>query len=244
VSTDFAPDPEKLEALAEFAAGAGHEINNPLATIIGRAQQLLRAETDPQRRYSLSIIAAQAYRIRDMIGDVMTFARPPRPVLQPVQLTDWLGEVVTQAASSATSLRCRILTEFAADVVGHVDSSQMAIVVHELVRNATQALQPDGGEIHLALDVDDSANLILSVFDEGRGFTDLEREHAFDPFFSGRQAGRGLGFGLCKVWQIVRLHGGSIVIDSAPGGPTTVTVTLPPSGCDDFRESSEDASGN
>src|SRR5579872_5831871 len=77
----------KLRALAEFAAGAGHEINNPVATIVGYAQQLLADETNPDRRHALATIGAQAYRIRDMIGDVMLFARPPAPHPQVIDLS-------------------------------------------------------------------------------------------------------------------------------------------------------------
>ncbi|MBI1345384.1 hypothetical protein GC163_03765 [bacterium] len=242
MSTDFAPDPRKLEALAEFAAGAGHEINNPLATIIGRAQQLLRDESDPQRRYSLSIIAAQAYRVRDMIGDVMTFARPPQPVVQHVDLSAWISEVLQQAATSASALNCEIHSEITPDITADIDPAQLAIVLHELIRNACQALQPDGGGIQVAAESDDETDAItLTVSDEGRGFSDIEREHAFDPFFSGRQAGRGLGFGLCKAWQIVRMHRGMIAISSAPGGPTHITVTLPRSGYDESGDPAEDA---
>ncbi|PWG73888.1 hypothetical protein DF186_20725, partial [Enterococcus hirae] len=73
------PDVDKLEAMAEFAAGAGHEINNPVATIVGRVQMLLKTEMDPERRQSLATIGGQAYRVRDMIGDAMLFARPPAP---------------------------------------------------------------------------------------------------------------------------------------------------------------------
>ena len=73
-----AADDSRLESLAEFAAGAGHELNNPLATIVGRVQLLLRDETDPARRQALETIAGQAYRVRDMISDVMLFARPPQ----------------------------------------------------------------------------------------------------------------------------------------------------------------------
>jgi signal transduction histidine kinase len=72
---------EKLEALAEFAAGAGHEINNPLTVISGRAQLLLREETNPERRHALALINAQAMRVYEMIADMMLFARPPRPEL-------------------------------------------------------------------------------------------------------------------------------------------------------------------
>lgn len=242
MTTNFAPDPEKQEALAEFAAGAGHEINNPLATIIGRAQQLLRDETDPQRRNSLSIIAAQAYRVRDMIGDVMTFARPPQPVLQDVDLNQWLPEVISQASKLVQGQRCEIMFEFDADLHGRLDPVQLAIVIHELIRNAAQALQPAGGEIGLTAGRDEAGEIVIAVSDHGQGFSDLEREHAFDPFFSGRQAGRGLGFGLCKVWQIAQMHGGSIRIESAVGGPTMVTVRLPQTGYNDSSESSRIAS--
>ena len=76
---DRAVESEKLEALVEFAAGAGHEINNPLTVISGRAQLLLRDETDPERRHALALIVAQAMRIHEMIADLMLFARPPRP---------------------------------------------------------------------------------------------------------------------------------------------------------------------
>ena len=76
---------EKLEAMAEFAAGAGHEINNPLTVISGRAQLLLRDETDPERRHALALISAQAMRVYEMIADMMLFARPPRPECQQVE---------------------------------------------------------------------------------------------------------------------------------------------------------------
>ena len=72
---------EKLESLAEFAAGAGHEINNPLAVISGRAQLFLRHEKDPERRRELAVINTQARRVHEMIADLMLFARPPEPRL-------------------------------------------------------------------------------------------------------------------------------------------------------------------
>src|SRR5437773_12387659 len=84
---------EKLAALAEFAAGAGHEINNPLAVICGRAELLLREETHPERRRDLATIHAQARRIYEMIADLMLFARPPQPALAPVDLDGLLVEL-------------------------------------------------------------------------------------------------------------------------------------------------------
>src|SRR2546425_8106692 len=84
----------KLAALAEFAAGAGHEINNPVATIVGRAELLLKDETNPERRQALLTIGAQALRVRDMIGDLMLFARPPKPEPQSLDLDEVVEDVL------------------------------------------------------------------------------------------------------------------------------------------------------
>lgn len=225
-ATTWLPSPERLEALAEFAAGAGHEINNPLATIIGRAQQLLRDEADPQRRQSLSIIAAQAYRIRDMIGDVMTFARPPVPKRQAFDAIAAVGKVIERLTEVLNAGSCRGVVDGPTAVEIDVDPVQFAVVISELIRNAVTALHPKGGEIHITVaECDDGVE--VAVIDSGKGFTPTEREHAFDPFFSGRQAGRGLGFGLCKAARIMGMHGGTISIESPPGDPTTVTTHWP-----------------
>jgi len=224
-----------MEALAEFAAGAGHEINNPLATIIGRAQLLLKGETDPQRRALLQTIGAQAYRIRDMIGDTMLFGRPPRPEPKSVCLREAIEQVVQQQSELLAHAQCTVIIAVAPELQVRADPVQLAIVLSELLRNSRQAL-PAGGGIRIeAPGATDAAGRIqITVQDHGVGFQPLEREHAFDPFYSGRQAGRGLGFGLPKCWQIVRQHGGTIAIESPEGGPTTVHLGWPPaagSGC-------------
>jgi signal transduction histidine kinase len=223
------PDAAKLESLAEFAAGAGHEINNPLATIIGRAQLLLKDERDPQRRQMLQMIGAQAYRIRDMIGDTMLFGRPPKPNPESVNLAETVRQVVSRLQEPLSQAGCTVDVEIPADIKLRADPVQLSIVLSELLRNSRQALQPQGGTIQVFAKLGDAANgsVDFEVTDAGCGFTELERIHAFDPFFSGRQAGRGLGFGLPKCWQIVRQHGGTIAIESPPGGPTRVHCTWP-----------------
>jgi signal transduction histidine kinase len=223
---EIRPDRAKLEALAEYAAGAGHEINNPLATIIGRAQLLLKDETNPQRRQMLMAIGAQAYRIRDMIGDTMLFARPPSPQFSQIDLHDLVQNVVQKQSEELSQENCRIEVQIPAEISLRADSTQLSIVISELLRNSRQSLLPNGGQIGIHAGVE-SEQIAVELTDTGKGFTDLEREHAFDPFFSGRQAGRGLGFGLCKCWRIVEQHSGNIEIHSRPGGPTTVRILLP-----------------
>lgn len=225
-NSSWLPDPDRLAALAEFAAGAGHEINNPLATIIGRAQQLLRDETDPQRRQSLAIIASQAYRIRDMIGDVMLFARPPQPEFTDVPLVAATKKVVDRLSADLKAGHCQVQIAPCDEIALKADPAQVAVVCSELIRNAITAWQPAGGAIDIAIHVVDRF-AEWTITDHGRGFSVLEREHAFDPFFSGRQAGRGLGFGLCKVARIVDMHGGTVAITSSPNGPTTITTRWP-----------------
>lgn len=222
----FEPDADRLAALAEFAAGAGHEINNPLATIVGRVQQLLRDETDPARRQALVTIGAQAYRVRDMIGDVMLFSRPPASCPEACRLDDLLQTILKQWSGAGDWPGVRVSPAPAVGISLRVDPVQFAVALHELLRNAAEALLPRGGEIRMDSVVAGS-EVQIAINDAGRGFSDVERRHAFDPFYSGRQAGRGLGFGLCKVWRIVTGHGGRIAIETAPGGPTTVTTWWP-----------------
>lgn len=228
------PDASKLEALAEFAAGAGHEINNPLATIIGRAQLLLKDEQDPQRRQMLMAIGAQAYRIRDMIGDTMLFGRPPLPEIDDVNLAEVVDLVVKKQSNDLERDRCSVKIDVDPSISVRADRVQLSIVLSELVRNSRQALLPEGGAIRVTV-MNDADHAIIEVADDGKGFTEIERQHAFDPFFSGRQAGRGLGFGLCKCWRIVGLHAGGIEIRSQPSGPTTVRVAWPLTGPVAFR---------
>lgn len=216
----------KLEAIAEFAAGAGHEINNPLAAISGRAQLLLRDETDPERRRHLQTIGAQALRIRDMIGDVMLFARPPEPQPQRVNLVAIIDDVLSKFAGDLAESRISINTEYGKSVPVWADETQLRIVLSELLRNAIR-FSPQEKTIRIDAVCESEDLSTFTVHDEGPGLSDTDREHLFDPFYSGRQAGRGLGFGLPKCWRIVTRHGGRITADCGGGKGLVITVHWP-----------------
>jgi signal transduction histidine kinase len=217
---------EKLEALAEFAAGAGHEINNPLTVIAGRAQLLLREEADPERRHALALMNAQAMRIYEMIADMMLFARPPQPQIErfdAVQSIDNLvADLQTAAARQETVLTRTGLLE---PLEIEADPTQIAVALRALVQNALEALG-NGGRITVELQTTAEA-LLIGVCDDGPGISAEERRHIFDPFFSARQAGRGLGLGLSKCWRIVTNHGGKVEVESTPGQGAKFTITLP-----------------
>lgn len=222
---------EKLEAMAEFAAGAGHEINNPLTVISGRAQLLLRDESDPERRHALALISTQAMRVYEMIADMMLFARPPRPELQQVELIGLLDGVVAGLSARCASQDTRIRRSGnAGPIVVEADPVQLEVALGAICQNSLESLQR-GGQIEVEIEREDEGpGVRIRICDDGPGLKPEERRHAFDPFYSARQAGRGLGLGLSKAWRIVTNHGGRIDLESEPGHGAIVTILLPLSG--------------
>jgi signal transduction histidine kinase len=222
---------EKLEALAEFAAGAGHEINNPLAVIAGRAQLLLRGEHDPERRRALAVINGQAMRIHEMIAEVMLFARPPRPQMAACDLAAIVRALADELLPKACDRRIELTLDIPASGHEiHADAVQLTIALKAIVDNALAVLNA-GGRIRVAVRrtiADGGTSLAeIVISDNGPGISPEVRRHLFDPFFSGRGAGRGLGMGLAKCWRIVTNHDGRIDVESTPGHGATFTVTLP-----------------
>jgi len=230
IADTLRPDPSRLEALAEFAAGAGHEINNPLATISGRVQMLLKDEQDPERRVALQTIGGQALRIRDMIGDVMVFARPPKPEPVQLDLVDVLGSVLASFQERATQQGCTIEIEADGAVAIWADRVQLSVVISGLIENSLDALGEGGPIFITARSCSETRRAILSVADNGPGLSEIDRRHLFDPFYSGRQAGRGLGFGLSKCWRIVSNHGGRIEVDCGSNPAVCFRVLWPADG--------------
>ncbi len=241
---------EKLESLKTLAYGASHEINNPLANISTRAQTLIRDEVDPERRQRLAVINSQAFRAYAMIADMMLFARPPG--LQPaaVDLTSLLDQVLeelrTDAETQGTELR-RVSPD--GPVMAIADATYLAVAIRAICSNALEALQ-GGGTIEAAcaavnpsehrsdsyvgtncVHEDFESGVEIRVRDTGPGIPPEVRRHLFDPYYSGREAGRGLGLGLSKAWRLVTEHGGRIDVESREGQGTTFIIQLPSNTC-------------
>jgi signal transduction histidine kinase len=218
----------RLDAVRELAYGAGHEINNPLANIAARAQSLLPGERDPDRRRRLSTIVDQAFRARDMIGGLMIFARPPRPRPATVAIDAVVRPAIESLRPVAQGRGVRLEyspppTPFAV----HVDKTQIGEALRVLAVNALEAVD-DGGRVRLEATDDPAGGLGRVILaDDGRGMDADTARRAFDPFFSGRDAGRGIGLGLPKARRLIESSGGSLRVDSAPGRGTSVTITLP-----------------
>jgi len=216
----------RLDAIRELAYGAGHEINNPLANIATRAQTLLLDERDPERRRRLSTIVDQAFRARDLIGGLMLFARPPRPRRVPTDVHSLVATVVEGAGVLAAQRRARLEYAPAPEACEvAVDKAQVEEALRAVVSNALEAVG-EGGFVAVSVNTVDGQCEIV-VADDGRGMDPATLRRAFDPFFSGREAGRGVGLGLSKAWRFLHANGGDILIESRLGLGTRARITLP-----------------
>jgi signal transduction histidine kinase len=218
----------KLEALAEFAAGAGHELNNPLAVIVGRAQLLLVRETDPASIRSLRAILTQAQRAHRILRDLMYFVRPPEPRPRHCQPEEIVRNCFRDLRENAEERGVRLAAEArGTETKVWADPDALRHLTEILVRNALEAT-PSGGTIQVTTTAS-VESLSWTVQDSGRGMTTAEGVHLFDPFYCGRQAGRGLGLGLPRAARIVAQAGGEIRwhAPAGQGQGTTFHVRLP-----------------
>lgn len=217
---------EKLASLKQLAYGASHEINNPLANIATRAQLLLASEKDESRKKHLKIIWQQAMRAHEMISDMMLFAHPPEPALQSLDLTALVEQAARELAGQVTEAGWKLRIEIeSSHLIAQADRSQLLSALQAIVQNSIES-QPNG-EVTIGCRRFDEARAIIEVSDNGPGVSSETARHMFDPFYSGREAGRGLGFGLSKAWTIVQLHQGNIRAMSTLGTGTTIAIELP-----------------
>jgi signal transduction histidine kinase len=218
---------QKLSALAELAAGAGHEINNPLAVISGQAQYLLNHEDEPAKQRSCQSIVQQAQRIHNLLNELMQFARPPRIQKETSDAAEVTRQAVQNTSDLAQQRQVQVIIEVPENgLPAYFDPKQIKSALTALVRNGIEAA-PCQGWVRIRLATPHAERLEWWVEDSGTGPSSLQRDHLFDPFYSGRQAGRGRGLGLPTAWRLAREHGGELSYDWNRGGPTRFTLSIP-----------------
>ena len=211
----------KLSALAEFAAGASHEINNPLAVISGNAQWLRSREADPDKSQYLQTIVRQTRRIHDLLTGARQFSCPSHAKTSSQSLAAILEKVRGDTAEAES----RIDIHPRADSVVRADGEQIRAALGHLVRNALEAVGPDG-RVTLNSTIHDD-RIEIHIDDGGPGPDESAIEHLFDPFFSGRSAGRGRGLGLSIAWALAKNNGGDVRWDGRESGRTRFTLSIP-----------------
>ncbi len=225
----------KLAAVGELAAGVAHELNNPLTSILGFAELLLNTvPPDIPFRHDLEIIARQARRARDIVRNLLDFARQNKPQQLPADVNQIVRQTLDLIRQHIEKSGITIAEDYASDLgLLTLDIGQMKQVFLNLITNATHAM-PKGGSLSLrTARIGDEVAVAIS--DTGVGIPPDMLDHIFEPFFTTKEVGQGTGLGLSISLGIVQEHGGRITVASrvaepAPGGKpggSTFTVWLP-----------------
>jgi PAS domain S-box-containing protein len=222
---------EKLAALGRLVAGAAHELNNPLAVILGLAQLELLEDLPPAQRADMEQIERAALRASHIVEHLRTFARPQPAEPQPLDLSrlidDTLGRLSAEIAARSIGVEVSIDADLPQLVA---DAHQLEQVLFNIIQNAVLALvnnAPDTPRVLTIRAVAVSGAARLTIADTGPGIAPEHLARIFDPFFTTRRVGEGSGLGLSIVHAIVKQHGGRIWAESEPGHGTTFYVDLP-----------------
>ena len=223
----------QLSFVGELAAGLAHEIKNPLAGIQGVVDILIRRrdKNDPERE-ALEGMRHEVTRIDNTVRLLLDRARPRLVSLRETSLRELVARSVNLARAQVTNAigsEKQVKIDFEAPedpVMISIDPGQIEDAVLNLIINAIEAVDVDGQvTIRLSTPQDDAEEIAIEVSDNGTGISEPDLSKVFDPFFTTRQSGTGLG--LPSVRRIARLHGGGVDVKSSPGQGSVFTIRLP-----------------
>ena len=216
---------ERLASLGEMVAGISHEIRNPLG-IISSTGELLKqkiARTDTEVKLT-DVIVEEADRLNGIVTDFLNFARPQAPNLMPCKVDEVIKKNLTFLAPEINKNSYEVHTRFASDIPEiQADPGLLYQAFLNILLNAMQAM-PEGGAIYIELSAYGDILTILFC-DEGPGISDETLNKIWEPFFTTKDKGSGLGLPIVR--KIIEGHGGVIGIENAPEKGAQVTITLP-----------------
>jgi two-component system NtrC family sensor kinase len=220
---------EKLSSLGEMISGVAHELNNPLASIMGYAQLLEQSGVPKETQRKVGAINSEASRCHRIVQNLLRFARKQAPERRPVDLNSVVGSVVQllgyQLQSDNIALDVDLDREMRS-IVG--DFHALAQVFVNIVNNAHHAMKEKGGRGVLRIATRcDGLTCRVEVSDTGPGIRPHHLKKIFDPFFSTKEVGKGTGLGLSLAYGTVKDHGGQISARSRPEQGTSFIVELP-----------------
>ncbi len=215
-------------SVGEMAAGAAHEMNNPLAVISGRSQLLVQQLSDPKHQAMARLIHEQSHRLSSIITELMDFARPEPPAMHECDLRYMLQRALREAKAHSDPADRTIEATMGDMPLVLLDEKQVSAAIAEILDNAIQATHPAKGHIAIQAAFDAySGKVVLSIADDGCGMDEGTAKRAFDPFFSNKPAGRRRGLGLAKALRWIESSGGSIQLESQLGTGTRAVILLP-----------------
>jgi two-component system NtrC family sensor kinase len=220
---------EKMATIGRLVSGVAHEVNNPLAAILGFTDLLLEnPEVPVSAREDLQIILRETQRTKDIVQDLLSFARQ-RPVQRElVQVNSVLRQTIKLRSYDFASHGVEVVEDFEEALAAALgDSQQLQQVFLNILNNAYDAVQEAGHRGCIRIHTRRQAEMIeVAISDNGTGITDPQR--IFDPFYTTKQVGKGTGLGLSICYGIVRAHGGEIQCwSNEAGAGSTFVVRIP-----------------
>jgi signal transduction histidine kinase len=218
---------EKLASLGQLAAGAAHEINNPLTAILGYADVLTIENATNTRAHSLGDkIREQARRTKDLVNNLLSFARQVPAEKQLLDLNSVLTGAVQLRNLDLRGKNIRIELENRSILPAvRGDPNQLLQVFYHLISNAVDAMESAGGGVLLIRTLRERGNVVIEFSDTGPGMK--EPEKVFDPFYTTKEVGKGTGLGLSICYGVMEEHGGRISGFNRPEGGCTFRLELP-----------------
>src|SRR5258707_5950927 len=217
-----------MATIGRVVSGVAHEVNNPLAAILGFTDLLLEnPEVPGSAREDLQIILQETQRTKDIVQDLLSFARQ-RPVQRElVQVNSVLRQTIKLRSYDFASHGVEVIEDFEEKLTALGDSQQLQQVFLNILNNAYDAVQEAGQRGSIKIHTRRKAEMIeVAIIDNGTGITDPQR--IFDPFYTTKQAGKGTGLGLSICYGIVRAHGGEIQCwNNETGSGSTFVVRIP-----------------
>jgi signal transduction histidine kinase len=218
---------EKLVSLGQLAAGAAHEINNPLAAILGFSDLLADDPTVPEKaRATASKIRDQARRTKTLVGNLLSFARQVPAERTLLDINTVVNNAVQLRALDLRPGTTRIELHLESVLPGvRGDGNQLMQVFFNIISNALEAMEAADGGVLTIKTIRDRANVVILFSDTGPGLKDPQR--VFDPFYTTKPVGKGTGLGLSICFGIVQEHGGKILSYNRQEGGAVFRVELP-----------------
>jgi two-component system NtrC family sensor kinase len=218
---------EKLVSLGQLAAGAAHEINNPLAAILGFSDLLADDEALPDKaRSTASKIREQARRTKTLVGNLLSFARQVPAERTLLDINTVVNNAVQLRTLDLRSSTTRIEQQLESVLPGvRGDGNQLMQVFFNLISNAIDAMESHKGGVLTIKTMRDRGNVVILFSDTGPGIKEPHR--VFDPFYTTKPVGKGTGLGLGICFGIVQEHNGKILCYNRQEGGAVFRVELP-----------------
>ncbi|MFZ1946615.1 MAG: ATP-binding protein [bacterium] len=228
-SRDKLAESKRLSDIGTLAASVAHELRNPLNAMGLALQNIRRKSKDPAIAKHLTSIEKKVGESAQIINNLLRYARIKGPERQPAPIQEVIEETVSLARSRHPGRKVTVKKDLASlkGVSLKIDVVQIKEVLENVLNNSFEALADTGGWISVA-GAARKGGVEITIADNGPGISPADLARVFEPFFSTKVRGTGLGLTICR--EIVQLHGGDLAIDSRPGEGTTVRIVLPRDG--------------